>query len=35
LNKAGVKLVSPSFLEEEINEHFDEIIEKTKLDKPF
>lgn len=34
LNRAGVKLVSPSFLEEEINEHLDEIVEKTKLDKP-
>ncbi|MBO3799238.1 MAG: hypothetical protein JTT13_10290 [Candidatus Brockarchaeota archaeon] len=34
LNRVGVKLVSPSFLEEEIDEHFDEIAEKTKLDKP-
>ncbi len=34
LNKVGVKLVSLSFLEEEINEHLDEIMEKTKLDKP-
>ncbi|MEM3390392.1 MAG: PIN domain-containing protein [Thermoproteota archaeon] len=34
LNRVGVKLVSPSFLEEEIDEHLDEIAEKTKLDKP-
>jgi predicted nucleic acid-binding protein len=34
LNKAGIKLFSPSFLEKEIEEHFDEIMEKTKLDKP-
>jgi predicted nucleic acid-binding protein len=32
LNKAGVKLVSPSFLREEIDEHFNEIMEKTGLD---
>jgi len=34
LNKAGVKLVSPSFLREEIDEHFNEIMEKTGLDEP-
>lgn len=34
LNRVGVKLVSPSFLEEEMDEHLDEIAEKTKLDKP-
>jgi len=33
LNKAGVKLVSPSFLREEIDEHFNEIM-KTGLDEP-
>ena len=32
LNKAGVKLVSPSFLREEIDEHFNEIMEKSGLD---
>jgi len=34
LNKIGIKLVSPSFLDEEINEHFEEIMEKSGLDKP-
>ena len=32
LNKAGVRLISPSFLKEEIDEHFDEIVEKSGLD---
>jgi len=33
LNKAGVKLVSPSFLREEIDEHFNEIMEKARTKK--
>ncbi|MEM3873275.1 MAG: hypothetical protein QXE05_12015 [Nitrososphaeria archaeon] len=32
LSKAGVRLVSPSFLKEEIDEHFDEIMAKSGLD---
>ena len=31
LNRIGIKLASPSFLEEEIYEHFDEIKEKSGL----
>ncbi|MEM0054219.1 MAG: PIN domain-containing protein [Nitrososphaeria archaeon] len=31
LSKAGVRLVSPSFLKEEIEEHFDEIMVKSGL----
>lgn len=34
LNRIGIKLVSPSFLEEEMEEHFGEIMEKSGLDKP-
>ncbi|MBC7090727.1 MAG: hypothetical protein H5T50_02280 [Nitrososphaeria archaeon] len=32
LDRAGVRLISPSFLKEEIDEHFDEIVGKSGLD---
>ncbi|MGQ9597545.1 MAG: PIN domain-containing protein [Thermoproteota archaeon] len=34
LSETGVRLVSPSFLKEEVEEHFNEIMRETGFDEP-